>query len=208
MTINDSESRPLFRTRSTLSANGTTSSAPEYKMTVPGLTAVTVPYFFRAGQTLTIIATAPPRLEPNTTSGKCRSNSAWTMRTASSKSSGRVGFGTSWLSSLRQVGLTPPGVQCQPWRKRILMGLVAELLALNKISCRVGLVANLPASQAPVEIFLDKLWACRMASVWSAIALSQPIEPMQQPGELKFPLVPKPQLLHHPLGRQIDRQRP
>jgi cobalt/nickel transport protein len=39
---------------------------------------------------------APPRLEPTTTSGRCRSNSAWAMRTAAAKSSsGKAGFKTS-----------------------------------------------------------------------------------------------------------------
>ena len=59
------------------SANGTTSSASECRMTVPGLTVVAVPHRFHAGQSRTngvepvlmFIATAPPRLEPTTTSG-------------------------------------------------------------------------------------------------------------------------------------------
>ena len=39
----------LFLTSSRLSANGTTSSAPECRMVVPGLTVVTVPNRFQAG---------------------------------------------------------------------------------------------------------------------------------------------------------------
>ncbi len=64
-----------------------------------------VPNRFQAGHISTsgvepesiFIATAPPRLDPTTTSGRCRSNSAWAKRTAASKSSsGRAGFKTSW----------------------------------------------------------------------------------------------------------------
>lgn len=36
----------------------------------------------------------------------------------------------------------------------------------------------------------------------------QPIEPMHQPGKLEVPLVSEAELLHHPLGDQIGRQRP
>ena len=95
-------------------------------MTVPGLTVVAVPHRFQAGQSSTsgvepelmFMATAPPRLEPTTTSGWFRSNSAWAVRTALSKSSSdKAGFSTSWPWSLRKVGLMPPGVDCQPWRK-------------------------------------------------------------------------------------------
>ena len=59
--------------------------------------------FFHAGQSRTngvsplsmFIATAPPRLEPTTTSGWPWSYSAWAMATAASKSSsGRAGFRT------------------------------------------------------------------------------------------------------------------
>jgi hypothetical protein len=62
------------------------------------------PYLFQAGQSRTsgvsplsrFMATAPPRDEPTTTAGWYRSNSAWAMRTASSKSSsGSVGSMTS-----------------------------------------------------------------------------------------------------------------
>ena len=64
-------------------------------MTVPGLTVLTVPHRFQAGQSSTIgvepasrfIATAPPREDPTITSGRCRSYSAWAVRTAASKSS-------------------------------------------------------------------------------------------------------------------------
>ena len=62
-----------------------TSSAPECRMIVPGFTVVAVPNRFHAGQSRTsgiksisrFMATAPPRLEPTTTSGRCWSNSAW-----------------------------------------------------------------------------------------------------------------------------------
>ena len=78
---------------------------PGSNTTVPGFTVLAVPYFLQAGHIRTslaspllmFIATAPPRLEPTTTSGLPSSNSAWAMRTASSKSSsGKAGFKTSW----------------------------------------------------------------------------------------------------------------
>jgi len=34
---------------------------------------------------------------------------------------GSCGLTTSWPCSFRNVGLTPPGTDCQPWRKRIVM---------------------------------------------------------------------------------------
>ena len=53
-----------------------------------GFTVLAVPYFFQAGQSSTsfaspllmFMATAPPRLDPTTTWGRCLSNSAWAMR--------------------------------------------------------------------------------------------------------------------------------
>jgi hypothetical protein len=97
---------------------------------VPGLTAVAVPYFFHAGQSSTsfapplsmFMARAPPRDEPTTTAGWCLSNSPWAIRTARSKSSsGRLGLMTSWPCRARNVGLTPPGTDCQPCRNRTFM---------------------------------------------------------------------------------------
>ena len=96
---------PLFLTSSSLSANGTTSSARLCRITVPGFTVLAVPHFFHAGQSRTsraspllmFIATAPPLDEPTTTWGWCLSNSAWAILTASSKSSsGSFGLMTSW----------------------------------------------------------------------------------------------------------------
>jgi hypothetical protein len=112
---------------------------------VPGLTILTVPHFFHAGQSSTsfaepllmFMATAPPRLDPTTTWGRCRSNSVWAMRTASLKSSsGSLGLMTSWPCWARKVGLAPPGIEFQPWRKRISL---RGLDLLRQIACeRVG----------------------------------------------------------------------
>ena len=75
--ISDSKGKPLFLTNSSESENGTVSSALECRMIVLGFTVVAVPHFFQAGQRRTrgvfplsmFMATAPPRLEPTTTSG-------------------------------------------------------------------------------------------------------------------------------------------
>jgi hypothetical protein len=75
--IKTEEGNPLFLTNSSESANGTTSSALECKITVFGLTVLVLPHRFQAGQSntngvepkLMFIATAPPRLEPTTTFG-------------------------------------------------------------------------------------------------------------------------------------------
>ena len=108
------------------------SSALECRITVPGFTVLAAPHVFQPGQSRTslaepllmFMATAPPRDEPTTTWGWCLSNSAWAMRTASSKSSsGSCGLMTSWPCWARNVGLSPPGTECQPWRKRIFMGI-------------------------------------------------------------------------------------
>jgi hypothetical protein len=65
-------------------------------------------------------APAPPREEPTTTAGRYRSYSACAMRRASSKSSsGSFGLMTSWPCRARNVGFTPPGMDCQP---RLLFG--------------------------------------------------------------------------------------
>src|SRR6516225_7402606 len=82
----------MFLTSSSLSANGTTSSALACRMTVPGFTDLAVTCFLQAGQSRTslafpplmFMATAPPRLEPTTAGGRCLSNSAWAIFTASS----------------------------------------------------------------------------------------------------------------------------
>ena len=72
---------------------------------VPGLTVFAVPHFFQPGHIRTsfaspmlmFMATAPPRDKPTTTWGRCLSNSACAMRTASAKSSsGSAGLMTSW----------------------------------------------------------------------------------------------------------------
>ena len=63
-------------------------------MTVSGFTVVAVPHRFHAGQSSTsgvlpdlmFMATAPPRLNRQHTSGFPRSNSAWAILTALSKS--------------------------------------------------------------------------------------------------------------------------
>ena len=108
--ISDSNGSPLFFTSSSESANGTTSSDLECRITVPGFTVVAVPHRFHAGQSNTsvvepesmFIATAPPRLEPTTTSGRCLSNSDLAILMAASKSSsGNAGLMTSWPWSLR-----------------------------------------------------------------------------------------------------------
>ena len=87
------------------SSNGITSSARECRMTVFGLTVVTVPQFFHAGHSKTkgvsplcmFTATAPPREEPTITSGLCWSYSAWAVRAAAAKSSSsRAGLMTEW----------------------------------------------------------------------------------------------------------------
>src|SRR5262249_8120954 len=86
---------PLLRTNSSLSANGTTSSARLCRMTVPGLTVLAVPCLFHAGQSRTsfaspllmVMATAAPLDEPTTTSRWCLSSWAWAILTASAKSS-------------------------------------------------------------------------------------------------------------------------
>ena len=109
-TIKADSDRPLFCNNSTESANGTTSSALECRLIVPGLTVFAVPHRFHVGHirpsgvepASMFIATAPPRLEPTMTSGRRWSNSAWAMRTAASKSlSGEAGFRTSWPWSVR-----------------------------------------------------------------------------------------------------------
>ena len=75
--INADDGNPLFLNNSSESANGTVSSARECRMIVPGYTVVTDPQAFHAGHKRTrggspesmFIATAPPWLEPTTTSG-------------------------------------------------------------------------------------------------------------------------------------------
>ena len=95
----------------------------------PGLIVLAVPHFFHAGQSSTtaapsewiFMATAPPRDEPTTTSGRCLSNSACAIRPASVKSSsGRAGLNTNCPCTARYVGLTPPGTEFQPCRNNIV----------------------------------------------------------------------------------------
>jgi hypothetical protein len=86
---------PLVRASSSLSANGTTSSARLCRITVSGRTVLTVPQRFHAGHNSTsravplwmFMATAPPRELPTTTSGWCWSKASWAVRTAAWKSS-------------------------------------------------------------------------------------------------------------------------
>ena len=138
--------KPLFLTSSTLSANGTTWSARLCRITVPGFTVFAVPHFFHAGQRRTnwallllriFMATAPPREEPTITCGWCLSNSCWAIFTASWKSSsGSFGLMTSWPSCVRYVGLMPPGTDCQPWRKRMV---ITAILPSSRKLTRAGL---------------------------------------------------------------------
>src|SRR5208282_2543438 len=104
-----------------------------------GFTVLAIPNFFQAGQRRTsrasrlmmFRATAPPREEPTITWGWCLSNSSWAILMASANSSsGSFGLMTSWPCWARKVGFTPPGTDCQPWRKRIFMMLLYSLASL------------------------------------------------------------------------------
>jgi hypothetical protein len=83
--------RPLLLSSSSLSLNGTTSSARLCRMTVPAFTVFAVPHFLDAGHRRMsrapplsrFMATAPPRDEPTITLGWCLSNSVWAILTAS-----------------------------------------------------------------------------------------------------------------------------
>ena len=63
------------------------------------------------------IATAPPRLDPTTTTGWLASKAAWAVASARSKSSwSSVGSMTSWPRERSDVGFTPPTTEFQPGR--------------------------------------------------------------------------------------------